>query len=288
MCRADLRIVLGLYRSRHERELLETALELGVRAIDTSYNYLGFASHRTLARVAGDLLPEFTISTKVGFFPNGEGGEHSLEPARLRQAIEDTAEQLSGPPAVVLLHNPERTLSGLSEPEGQYRLFGALETLQKASQLKLCDGWGISTWDPRPLLMVLTAGAHAVPLPDVVMTRAGLLVSVGVLDAAEELAVRLGVAEEARWGMSPFGGHADAQVWRMVDCRTFLAASQECSNLQAAFRLAYELPRVGRVAVSTNSRGHLRQLAEATRLQVDEDMLARYRELLRSRRPTRG
>jgi diketogulonate reductase-like aldo/keto reductase len=52
MRRVDARVALGLYRSRHERGLLEGALTLGVRALDTSYNYLGFTSHRTLARTA--------------------------------------------------------------------------------------------------------------------------------------------------------------------------------------------------------------------------------------------
>jgi hypothetical protein len=94
----DSRITLGLYRSRHERGLLEGALKLGVRALDTGYNYLGFTSHRTLARTAGDLLSEFTISTKVGFFPGAAGAEHSLSPRRLFEAVEKSAEDLCLPP----------------------------------------------------------------------------------------------------------------------------------------------------------------------------------------------
>jgi len=45
-----------------------------------------------------------------------------------------------------------------------------------------------------------------------------------------------------------------------VDLHTFLAADQECSTRQAAFRLAYELPCVARVAVGTSNPAHLREL----------------------------
>ncbi|HWR49332.1 MAG TPA: hypothetical protein VN327_17240, partial [Pseudonocardiaceae bacterium] len=87
-------------------------------ALDTGYNYLGFTSHRTLARTAGDLLPEFMISTKVGFFPGSARAEHSLDPRRLRQAVEESVEDLCRPPDVVLLHNPERTLAALPPDAG--------------------------------------------------------------------------------------------------------------------------------------------------------------------------
>lgn len=51
-------------------------MTLGVTNLDTAYNYRGFTSHRTLASTASDLLSEFTISTKVGFFPSSRGHEH--------------------------------------------------------------------------------------------------------------------------------------------------------------------------------------------------------------------
>jgi pyridoxine 4-dehydrogenase len=148
----DSRITLGLYRSRHERGLLEGALKLGVRALDTGYNYLGFTSHRTLARTAGDLLSEFTISTKVGFFPGAAGAEHSLSPRRLFEAVEKSAEDLCLPPDVVLLHNPERTLASLRPGAGSDCLAAACAALHEASAAALCGSWGISSWDPQSLL----------------------------------------------------------------------------------------------------------------------------------------
>ncbi|MEU1784280.1 hypothetical protein ABZ545_33150 [Streptomyces abikoensis] len=72
-------------------------------ALDTAYNYDHFASHRTLRGVVGDLLPQFSISTKIGYFPDG----HDLDPVRLRRAAERAAEDLGRVPNTLLLHNPE-------------------------------------------------------------------------------------------------------------------------------------------------------------------------------------
>ncbi len=78
--------------------------------LDTAYNYRAFTSHRRLTATAGDLLSEFMISTKVGFFPGDREPEHSLDPVRLRRAIHQSVQDLGIQPDVVLLHNPERTL----------------------------------------------------------------------------------------------------------------------------------------------------------------------------------
>ncbi|MFD9689865.1 aldo/keto reductase [Kitasatospora sp. NPDC059088] len=139
---ADRRTVLGLHRSRHRRDLLSDALDLGVTAIDTASNYLGHHSHRTLATVAGDLLPKFSISTKVGYFEDG----HSLLPERLRHAVEKTAKDLGHEPGTILLHNPEH-----SAPDAE-TLTHACAALVDATAAGLCEHWGISTWDPRPLV----------------------------------------------------------------------------------------------------------------------------------------
>ncbi|MFK8909432.1 hypothetical protein [Streptomyces sp. YS-3] len=56
---------------------------------------------------AGDLLPNFSLSTKVGFFPGG----HSLDPARLRTAVEQAVKDLGREPDLVFLHNPEHSAS---------------------------------------------------------------------------------------------------------------------------------------------------------------------------------
>lgn len=261
--------------------MLEDALQLGVKALDTAYNYFGFTSHRSLARRAGDLLSSFSISTKVGFFPVRDHTEHSLEPRRLAEAIEQTAEELQRPPNVILLHNPERSLRDLEAETAGQCLIEACAVLQAATKAGLCDAWGLSTWDPTLLVEVLASlDAWSAPRPAVIMVRAGLLVSAPLMEAAENVFEKLEVAETGRWGMSPFGGNSTAAVWQRVDCRALLQPNQGCTNLQAVFRLAFELPPVAQVAASTNRGEHLCALVEAGQLSIDADQLGRYRTLL--------
>lgn len=102
-----------------------------------------------LARVAGDLLGEFALSTKVGFFANGDPAgcaQHSLETARLREAIE---RDLGHTPDLVFLHNPERTLAGLPTSEGRCQLAAVCNALAETVAAGLCRVWGIALWDPR-------------------------------------------------------------------------------------------------------------------------------------------
>lgn len=233
---------------------------------------------------AGDLLPEFTISTKVGFFPGTSGPEHSLDPRRLRQAIEDSVMDLRRPPHVVFLHNPESTLAKLPPDAAGDCLAAACTALRDASAAGLCGYWGISCWDPRPLLApMVNVGITAIPVPDVLMSRAGLLVSADILDASDTIATWCSLDANLRWGMSPFAGHAADPVWTKVNVRTFLEAGQECSVLQAAFRAAYELPSVLQMAVGTNRVDHLRDLVGALGMRVDKNRTSAYRELLRAR-----
>ncbi|WP_242606403.1 hypothetical protein [Protofrankia symbiont of Coriaria ruscifolia] len=110
-----------------------------------------------------------------------------------------------------------------------------------------------------------------------------MLVSSAVVEGSETLADLLGVARERRWGMSPFAGSTRAPFWDTVNLSPLLSTQRQHSPVEAAFRLAYELPKVGRVAVSVNDPSHLRELVEATRLSVDRTMVDRYRSLLRDR-----
>ncbi|WP_133741574.1 aldo/keto reductase [Actinorugispora endophytica] len=277
---ADPGVVLGLYRSRYERDLLEGALRLGVHRIDTSYNYLGFAAHRTLAQRAGDLLPDLSISTKVGFFLTGTGhSEHSLDPQRLRQAVEKTAEELGVPPDVMFLHNPEHTLTHLEPEQASDVLAAANAELEAAVASGLCASWGIASWNPRPLLPAIK-GPRDAPAPQVFMARAGLIVSSRTLDAIEAAAALWDLSPDQRWGMSPFAGHSTDRVWDQVNARAFLPDESSCSNLAAAFRASYELPKVSRVAIGTNHLGHLRELLQAAQLPASEAAIASYRTLL--------
>jgi aryl-alcohol dehydrogenase-like predicted oxidoreductase len=277
---ADTGVVLGLYRSSYERALLEGALRLGVHRIDTSYNYLGFAAHRTLAQRAGDLLPDLSISTKVGFFPTCAGrSEHSLAPQQLRQAVEETAEELGVPPDVVFLHNPEHTLTPLESEQASDVLAAASTELAAAVASGLCASWGIASWNPRHLLPAVEEPGDA-PIPQVFMARAGLTVSSRTLDAIEAAATLWGLSPDQRWGMSPFAGHSTDPVWDQVNVRAFLPDGSSCSNLAAAFRVSYELPRVSRVAVGTNNLGHLGELLQASRLSANDEVINSYRALL--------
>nr|WSX78338.1 aldo/keto reductase [Streptomyces sp. NBC_00899] len=278
MRRADPRVVLGLHRSRYERHTLTAALDLGVTAIDTSFSYHGFRAHETLARVAGDLLPGLTISTKVGFFPGRSQAEHSLDPGRLLRALEKTNADLGRTPDLAFLHNPERSLVRVPE-QARDALAAACGALQEATTQGLCGSWGIASWNPAPLADLTSS---ATPGPSVLMIRAGLTVGADTLDAAEALTTAW--SPKAVWGMSPFGGDVENPVWDTVDPRIFLRGpSEQCTPVQGAFRVAYDLPSVTTVAVGADEPGHLSELLGALPYEVDTATIRRYRTLLRDR-----
>ncbi|MER7799876.1 aldo/keto reductase [Streptomyces parvulus] len=266
----DPRVVLGLHRSRHERRLLTGALDLGVTALDTSTNYFGFRSHRILAGIADDLLPKFTVSTKVGYFPGPGGAEHSLDPLRLTSAVEDVAKDLGREPDLVFLHNPERSLRETG-PHHEEALAAACTALEDATEKGLCAAWGVASWDPSPLLSL------------VVVVRAGLLVGAKTLDASDTLVDAWDLNRGEVWGMGAFGGSTSAPVWDKVDPRLFLQDVGWFSPVQAAFRTAYHLPRVASIAVGTDEPAHLRELLGALAGQVEERTVQEYRRLLRVR-----
>lgn len=169
-------------------------------------------------------------------------------------------------PDTVLLHNPER-----SGPDSR-TMVQACAVLADAVGTGWCSSWGISTWDPRPLVGL------AVLRPDVLMVRSGLLVSSSVLDAAEAL-VTAWRPTQVR-GMSPFGGSTTDPVWQKIDPRLFLR-SPDATPLQAAFRVAFALPGVEAMAVGTDHAEHLRELCGGLEHEIDADVLRAYRQLLR-------
>ncbi|GAU65233.1 hypothetical protein SSP35_01_05710 [Streptomyces sp. NBRC 110611] len=276
---ADPRIVLGLHRSGHERRLLTGALDLGVTALDTSTNYLGFRSHRILAAAAGDLLPKFSLSTKVGYFPGPDRTEHSLSPDRLHAAVEQAVRDLGREPDLVFLHNPEHSLQEAA-PYSRDILAQACAALNAAAAKGLCGAWGVASWDPSPLPSLIDA---TVPKPSVLMVRAGLLVGTRTLDATEALAEAWGLEEGTVWGMSPFGGSTRAPIWEKSDPRVFLEGGNGFSRIQAAFRAAFHLPQVSTIAVGTDEPTHLGELLGALAGKVDERAIREYRSLLRDR-----
>ncbi|MER7877684.1 aldo/keto reductase [Streptomyces solisilvae] len=231
-------------------------------ALDTAYNYHQFTAHRALARIAGDLLPRFAVSTKVGYFPDG----HDLRSRRLQQAAEQSATDLGRAPDTLLLHNPECS---------PHDFASACTALADMREQGLCRAWGVATWDPRPLLRA----SKDAPRPDVVMVRAGLTVPAAVLDAAEELAEHLGT--EDLWGMAPFSGNTADPIWKYVDTSLFLAPGQRATPFQAGMAAAFTLPEVSRVAVGTSCLDHLAESARASCTDVNTENLKRYRSLLR-------
>lgn len=282
MRRADRGVVLGLYRHDPDRRLLEHALRLGVCGVDTAYNYRGFTGHRLLADTAGDLLDEFTVSTKAGYFPGPHGHPvHSLRPRRLRMAIEQSVDDLGRRPDVILLHNPEQTLRDLSKQQGRDRLTVACAVLSDAVASGLAQAWGVSSWNPQPLVDLVDATSLD-SRPAVLLVRAGLTVPHPTLVAAETVATRFGISAAGRWGMSPFAGSTAQDVWRTTDLTALLAPGRRCHTVEAAFRLAFELPAVCRIAVGTSNPKHVAQLVAATDLVCSPEAIDRYRELIRA------
>lgn len=232
--------------------------------LDTAFNYQRFTAHRSLSEVAGDLLPSFEVSTKVGFFPDG----HDLTPQRLKATVRRIPEELGRVPSTVLVHNPE------CSPEGFVEACTALSELRDEGY---CQAWGISSWNPERLI----EHQWSVPRPDVVMLRAGLSVPADVLEAAERLMTRTG--PQAVWGMAPFGGDAGDPLWSRIDASLFLGPGQRSSRVQAAVAAAWAVPPVERLAVGTSSSAHLEEIVQAEALTVSADTVARYRSLLRRR-----
>jgi pyridoxine 4-dehydrogenase len=152
--------------------------------------------------------------------------------------------------------------------------------LADATAEGLCGSWGIASWNPAA---VAAAAGGGVPVPEIVMVRAGLLVCAAALDEAQALAEVFGVPCDRLRGMSPFGGDSADPVWRALDPRIFLSEHRECSRAQAALRVAYYLPEVHMIAVGTDDPAHLRELADAMDLAVDLPKIGRYRDLLRRR-----
>lgn len=254
-------------------------MDLGVTALDTSANYLGFRSHEVLARTASDLLPKFTLSTKVGYFPGVERAEHCLDAECLYGAVERAADGLGREPDVVFLHNPEHTLKE-DAPRNRDVLADACAALDLASAMGLCGAWGVATWDPSPLLGLIDT---TTPRPSVLMVRAGLLVGTRTLDAAEALTAAWGLDRGEVWGMSPFGGSTKAPVWDRIDSRVFVQDGAGLSRIQAAFRAAYRLPQVDTMSVGTDEPAHLGELVGALGSEVDEQAIRHYRDLLQDR-----
>ncbi|GAA4952457.1 hypothetical protein GCM10023205_12050 [Yinghuangia aomiensis] len=282
MLHADPRVVLGLHRSRHQRHTFEAALDAGITSLDTAHSYGDFTSHATLAARASDLLPRFTtLSTKVGFLPRGR---HTLDPAALRKTIEESVRDLGREPTVILLHNPEQSLRKPEEERTRLNFAAACAALQDAASDGLCSTWGVTSWDPRPLVEL---GDLIGPVPPLLMVPAGLLVPIGVLDASDLLMDRWAVDADHRWGMSPFRRLPDARVWEQIDPRQFLRHGNGHTRLAAAFRVAYGLPDVAAVAVGSDDPEHIRDLVATLKTTPDTERLADYRDALRARMRSR-
>jgi aryl-alcohol dehydrogenase-like predicted oxidoreductase len=252
-----------------------------VTTLDTAPHYQHGTAHQQLLSAAGNLpLTRFAVCTKIGYHYNTDGNTHSLEPQRLHLAAEDAVRTLGQPPAVLWLHNPERTLTNLPVNQAREQLAHAAAVLADATGRGWCHSWGIATWNPDRVWPVAAAMRGNWPTPPLIMTRSGLLAPSPVLTAAEHLAAHW----RARlWGMSPFGGDPQDPVWREVDPGRFLTSGQEATRWQAALRLALAVPEVERVTVGASTPAHLAELVTAPALTVDSQVVASYRRLLEQR-----
>jgi aryl-alcohol dehydrogenase-like predicted oxidoreductase len=260
---------------------LRAALAFGVTTLDTAPHYQHGTAHQQLLDAAGNLLARFAVCTKIGYQYTATGtNTHSLDPRRLRWAADDAARTLGRPPAVLWLHNPERTLAGLPAGHAAEQLAQAAEVLADITQRGGCRGWGIATWNPELVWVVVAVMRGSWPMPERVMTRSGLLAPSRVLTAAGHLATH---CQARLWGMSPFGGDTQDPVWSEVDPRRFLTPGQESTRWQAALRLALAVPEVERVAVGASTPDHLAELVTACDLTVNSRLVASYRQLLERR-----
>ncbi len=202
-----------------------------------------------------------------------------MSPARLRAAVEQAVRDLGREPDLVFLHNPEHSLQETA-PQSRDLLAQACAALDDAAAQGLCGGWGVASWDPSPLPNLIDTGT---PRPSVLMVRAGLLVGIRTLDAAETLTKAWNLGDGQVWGMSPFGGSTRAPVWAKTDPRVFIQGGNRFSHVQAAFRVAFHLPRVSAIAVGTDDPTHLGELTGALDGEVDGRTIREYRSLLRDR-----
>lgn len=215
----------------------------------------------------------------MGYFPGADRAEHSLNPVRLHMAVEQGVRDLGREPDVVFLHNPEHSLTEHARHPRE-ALAQACAALEDATAKGLCGAWGIASWDPTPLPVLVDPTA---PRPSVLMVRAGLLVGIRTLDATDLLTETWGLDSDRVWGMSPFGGSTRAPVWNRIDPRLFLRNSSGFSRVQASFRAAYHLPQIQALAVGTDEPAHLGELIAALAGKVDERAISDYRTLLRDR-----
>jgi pyridoxine 4-dehydrogenase len=222
------------------------------------------------------------ISTKVGFFHSGGNISHSLEPQVLLSAIHQFSNDLGRTPNLIFLHNPERTLSLLGDDQAGRTLAKAVECLQQAVDEGACDSWGISCWEPNHLLRSVKNTSLPVK-PAVLMVRSGLLVKVSDILQAEQL--QLVLNPSMMWGMSPFGGNNPLELFGKVDLSAFLTPSSRsalASHAAVALRIAFCLPNVSHIAISTNSCSHLDDLVSGLSLMIDPNQITKYRLLLSS------
>lgn len=193
--------------------------------------------------------------------------------------MEEAAKNLGREPDLVFLHNPEHSLRK-AVPHHKDLLAAACTALDDAKEKGLCGAWGVASWDPSPVLSLVDP---TFPRPSVLMVRAGLLVGAKTLDAVDALINAWDLSRGEVWGMSPFGGSTSAPVWDRLDPRIFLQGGGRLSRVQAAFRVAYHLPRVGSIAVGTDEPTHLGELVGALAAEVEERTVQEYRKLLRDR-----
>ena len=195
----------------------------------------------------------------------------------LAEQAERTVDELGTAPDVLLLHNPEHVMRQLPGPYSRERWWAVTAgTMAELVAQGTCHAWGLACWDPRPLVPVLEGTAVPAPAPEVVMTRAGLLVPAPVRRGIDALAAALPSAH--RWGMSPLAGQP--RLLDDIPLHDLLAEHQEASRWQIAIAAAWRCPTVTRLAVGAHTPKHLDELAAAARLPLNDERLNTCQSLL--------
>ncbi|GAA1458362.1 aldo/keto reductase [Williamsia maris] len=93
-------------------KMVDAALDVGIRHIDTANGYAGGESERLLASILATRRDDVTLATKAGM-PNPDAGEHSpLSAAGLRASVEASLRRLDTDRVdLFYLHQPDRAAS---------------------------------------------------------------------------------------------------------------------------------------------------------------------------------
>ncbi|MFF9346666.1 aldo/keto reductase [Streptomyces sp. NPDC014734] len=151
-------LALGTYRTYGVVAAARTAIEQGVRWIDTAPNYQYGTAEKLLFPVL-ERFPSVRVSTKVGLLDETRqakasaagvltssrlGKKFSLDPLYIAWQARMSWTDLGRTPDVTFIHNPE--IDEPSEKELDDRILRAFEALEECCAQGLTKSYGVATW----------------------------------------------------------------------------------------------------------------------------------------------